>query len=321
MNPGRAPFDVTITLPGGRAYHARAEMAVMLSSTRAGDPDRLTVQLPPASPDATARLIGEYAAQWGFPANAVTAWRASASRGAPGDRYYGTHVFTPPRSASCTWSSRFLTMCPNATSSSRPCFPGTPRPAVPAETPHAKTPDHITAQTIPRSTPTDDPPTTQARHATRPTQGAGTQNRLMAGSLAGTLSATCRTEPGDPYPATDLAARRPTSGSAEMSISSVSISIHCLAYSLTVRVSPRPDAAFQCPGRKSGRLLCGAADSCAASASDRAVQFWSKRRHAAAAGRPRVMGPAAGRSCHQWRVPAERTRIPRISVSVAVDAA
>ena len=27
---------------------------------------------------------------------------------------------------------------------------------------------------------------------------------------------------------------------------------------------------FQCPGRKSGRLLCGAADSCAASASDRA---------------------------------------------------
>ena len=22
MNPGRAPFDVTIALPGGRAYHA-----------------------------------------------------------------------------------------------------------------------------------------------------------------------------------------------------------------------------------------------------------------------------------------------------------
>jgi hypothetical protein len=95
MNPGRAPFDVTITLPGGRAYHTRAEIAVMLSSTRAGDPDRLTVQLPPTSPDATAQLLGGYAAQWGFPADAVTAWRASAARRASGDRYYGTHVFTP----------------------------------------------------------------------------------------------------------------------------------------------------------------------------------------------------------------------------------
>ena len=95
-NPGRAPFDVTITLPGGRAYHARAEMAVMLGSTPAGDPDRLTVQLPPASLDATARLIGDYAAQWGFPAGAVTHWRTSAAQRAPGEGYYGTHVFTPP---------------------------------------------------------------------------------------------------------------------------------------------------------------------------------------------------------------------------------
>ena len=96
VNPGRAPFNITITLPGGRAYHAEAEMAVMLSSTPAGDPDRLTVQLPPASLDATTRLIGDYAAQWGLPANAVTSWRTSAGQRAPGDGYYGTHVFTPP---------------------------------------------------------------------------------------------------------------------------------------------------------------------------------------------------------------------------------
>jgi hypothetical protein len=94
MNPGRTPFDVTIALPGGRVYHARAEMAVMLSSARAGDPDRLTVQLPPADPDTATRLTGEYAAQWGFPAEAVAAWLTSASRGAPGDRHYSTHVFT-----------------------------------------------------------------------------------------------------------------------------------------------------------------------------------------------------------------------------------
>jgi hypothetical protein len=97
VNPGRAPFDVTITLPGGRAYHARAELAVMLGSTPAGDPDRLTVQLPPASLDATARLIGDYAAQWGFPADAVTDWRTSAAQRASGDLNYGTQVFTPPQ--------------------------------------------------------------------------------------------------------------------------------------------------------------------------------------------------------------------------------
>ena len=95
-NPGRVPFDVTITLPGGRAYHARAEMAVMLGSAPAGNPDRLTAQLPPASLDATTRLIGDYAARWGFPVGAVTDWRASAAQRAPGEGYYGTHVFTPP---------------------------------------------------------------------------------------------------------------------------------------------------------------------------------------------------------------------------------
>ena len=94
MNPGRAPFDVTVMLPGGRAYHARAEMAVMIGSTRAGEPDRLTVQLPPASLDATAQLIGDYAARWGLPAGAVTAWRTGTARRASGDRYYITQVFT-----------------------------------------------------------------------------------------------------------------------------------------------------------------------------------------------------------------------------------
>jgi hypothetical protein len=94
MSPSRTPFDLTIALPGGRAFHARAEMAVMLSSARAGDPDRLTVQLPPAGLETAARLIGEYAAQWGFPATAVEAWHTNTSQRAPGDRHYSTHVFT-----------------------------------------------------------------------------------------------------------------------------------------------------------------------------------------------------------------------------------
>ncbi len=94
MNPGRMPFDVSVALPGGRSYRARAQMAVMLSSPRDGDPGRLTVQLPPAGLDTAARLVGEYAAQWGFPADAVEAWRANAAQRAPGDRHYSTHVFT-----------------------------------------------------------------------------------------------------------------------------------------------------------------------------------------------------------------------------------
>ena len=51
MDPHRRPFDAAVALPGGRAYRARAAMVVMLSSTRAGDPDRLTRAgcRPPAS--------------------------------------------------------------------------------------------------------------------------------------------------------------------------------------------------------------------------------------------------------------------------------
>ena len=110
VSPGRAPFDVTVTLPGGRAYHARAELAVMLSSTHTGDPDRLTIQLPPASLDATTRLISDYAAQWGFPANAVT-HGTPAQRSAPQATSITAHRSSPPpRSDLCTWSSRSLTM-------------------------------------------------------------------------------------------------------------------------------------------------------------------------------------------------------------------
>jgi hypothetical protein len=95
MNPNRRPFDVAVALPGGRVYHARAELAVMLSSTRTGDPDRLTVQLPSAGLEATERLIAQYAAEWGFPTDAVAGWRTGAERRPSSDRDYSTHVFTP----------------------------------------------------------------------------------------------------------------------------------------------------------------------------------------------------------------------------------
>ena len=73
MNRDHRPVDVTVSLPHGRAYRARAELVVMLSSAAGEAPDRLTVRLPPADLDATAGLIGQYAAEWGFPADAVGA--------------------------------------------------------------------------------------------------------------------------------------------------------------------------------------------------------------------------------------------------------
>jgi hypothetical protein len=93
MNPHRTLFDLTVKLPQEREYHARAELAVMLSSTIGGNPDRLTVQLPPESLDATVRRLGDYARAWGFPPNAVAAWRSQAVHRRSGDRFYGTHVF------------------------------------------------------------------------------------------------------------------------------------------------------------------------------------------------------------------------------------
>jgi hypothetical protein len=97
MNPNRRPFDLRVLLPGGRVYRARAAEAVMLSSTPAGDPDRLMVQPPAAGldADATQQLIAQYAAEWGFPAEAATGWRAGVERRIGSDRSYSTHVFTP----------------------------------------------------------------------------------------------------------------------------------------------------------------------------------------------------------------------------------
>jgi len=102
MNPGREPVDLAVNLPDGRAYHARAAMAAMLSPAGTGDPDRLTVQLPPTDLDATEELMAQYAASWGFPAREVARWRASVAPSAPagpndddtGLFTYGTRVFT-----------------------------------------------------------------------------------------------------------------------------------------------------------------------------------------------------------------------------------
>ncbi|HEY3199765.1 MAG TPA: hypothetical protein VGK55_04405 [Actinomycetes bacterium] len=97
MNPNRRPFDLRVLLPGGRVYRTHAAEAVMLSTTPAGDPDRLMVQPPAAGldPDATQRLIAQYAADWGFPADAATGWRTGVERRIHSDRNYSTHVFTP----------------------------------------------------------------------------------------------------------------------------------------------------------------------------------------------------------------------------------
>ncbi|HEX8160086.1 MAG TPA: hypothetical protein VF526_22115, partial [Solirubrobacteraceae bacterium] len=65
MDALRRPLDVTVDLPAGRTFRARAEKTVMLASARGGDPTRLTIQLPPRDAEATQRLIDEYAVAWG----------------------------------------------------------------------------------------------------------------------------------------------------------------------------------------------------------------------------------------------------------------
>ena len=97
MNPNRRPFDISVLLPDGRVYRTRAAEAVMLSSSPIGNPDRLIVQAPAASldSDATERLIAQYAAEWGFPADAAAGWRTGVERRVGSDRNYSTHVFTP----------------------------------------------------------------------------------------------------------------------------------------------------------------------------------------------------------------------------------
>jgi hypothetical protein len=95
MNPNRRPFEIAVALPDRREYRAQGAMAVMLSSMHGGDPDRLIVQLQSLDAPAAGRLIARYAAEWGFPADAVAGWRAGVDRRVSSDRHYSTHVFTP----------------------------------------------------------------------------------------------------------------------------------------------------------------------------------------------------------------------------------
>ena len=94
MDPRPRPFDVRISLPQARAYQAEAELAVMRIGGRGDEPDRLAVQLPAMRVDATATLLKDLAAEWGFPAEAVAAWNSSANHPGPTDRHYTTQVFT-----------------------------------------------------------------------------------------------------------------------------------------------------------------------------------------------------------------------------------
>ena len=94
MNADQQPFDVTVALPGGRVYRARAQKAVLISSTRGAAPDRLAVQLPPTGPELTQETIAEYADNWGFPASAVERWRTAGLHRGASDHYYSTRVFT-----------------------------------------------------------------------------------------------------------------------------------------------------------------------------------------------------------------------------------
>ena len=101
VNPARKPADVEVPLPDGNVYRARAVMAVMLSATSTGNPERLIVQLPPMGLTAAWQLIAGYASEWGFPAQEADTWRAGAALRAPGGRdgntgaeTYSTHIFT-----------------------------------------------------------------------------------------------------------------------------------------------------------------------------------------------------------------------------------
>ena len=95
MDPKQRIFDITVALPGGSVYRAQVEIAVMLSSVRDGDPNRLAVRLPSADAPVTEQMMTRYATKWGFPADAVGRWGTGAKRIALSDRHYSTHVFTP----------------------------------------------------------------------------------------------------------------------------------------------------------------------------------------------------------------------------------
>ena len=128
INRHRRPFDVEVTLPGGRVYHTRAETAVMVSSVPTGNPDRLIVQLPPA-----ASMPPNFCWPLSRPSGASPLQRPppgapmlSAASGATTTTARACSQPTMP--ALSTWSSRSPTTCATASPWSPPCSRGTRRP-------------------------------------------------------------------------------------------------------------------------------------------------------------------------------------------------
>ena len=95
MNRNRKPFAMMVLLPNNRAYRGLTEMAIMLSSARGADPDRLELRLPPSGLDSTETLLAQYSREWNFPSDAIHAWRSRCENRKLGDREFSTHVFTP----------------------------------------------------------------------------------------------------------------------------------------------------------------------------------------------------------------------------------
>jgi hypothetical protein len=87
------PFPLKVLLPRGLAYTTVARLAVLASSTRGGNPDRLTVKLPSADLEGARTTLDELAETWHADAEEVARWAAAAAQASPGEYAYATRVF------------------------------------------------------------------------------------------------------------------------------------------------------------------------------------------------------------------------------------
>ena len=92
-NPGRRPFHLSVSLPGGRAFSTDAVLAVLSSPEPGGNPTRLTVKLPATDLAGARRTLEEFAPEWQLDEAEIAAWAARAAAVTIASHVYSTRVF------------------------------------------------------------------------------------------------------------------------------------------------------------------------------------------------------------------------------------
>jgi hypothetical protein len=91
--PHRQPFQVTLILPGGRAFRSESTLTVLLSPDPEANPTRLIVKTPATDLEGARATLDHLAPTWGLDKDEIALWTDRAAAATTATHAYSTRVF------------------------------------------------------------------------------------------------------------------------------------------------------------------------------------------------------------------------------------